>query len=73
MCSRSGVHKLSDLWLGTKGNLRIFLLNTISCGHGAAHAKLLLSDCVRNTIEKGVRNADFWNVLETVLCWCWRG
>lgn len=30
MCSRSGVHKLSDLWLGTKGNLRIFLLNTKS-------------------------------------------
>lgn len=27
MCSRSDVHKVSDLWSGTKGNSRICLLN----------------------------------------------
>lgn len=74
MCSRSDVHKVNDLMSGTKGILNNSPTEQkMSCRHGAAHVSLLLSDCVWNIIQKGARNADFWNVLEMVLCWCWRG
>lgn len=66
-CSRSDLHKVSDLWSCTKSIPKnLPTEQKISCRHGAAHVKLLLSDCVRNTIQKGARNADLWNALETL-------